>query len=116
MPHAELTGDEYRISVMMMPAGQNTPGNWELDLRGNGDYHVNERYPIAVELNVTHGTMAKTSLRGTDAAEYTQQRARFAQAVTSAGRGTLIRGTVRFGMCRAEQCGFFTREFTVGMP
>ena len=32
------------------------------------------------------------------------------------GAGTTVRGTVRFGVCRAEQCGFFNREFAVVAP
>ena len=113
-PRVELTAPEYNLAVQIA-AG--TPPTFKLELRGAGEYHVNEQYPIAVEIaNVDNGSMEKRSLRRADAAEFSQSLARFEQPVQSTGAGTTVRGTVRFGVCRAEQCGFFNREFAVVAP
>lgn len=110
----ELTGAEYNVSVQITGGPQPM---FKLDVRGAGEYHVNENYPIAVEVtDVTNGTMEKRSFRRTDASEFSPAAARFTQAIQSTGAGTAVSGTVRFGVCRAEQCGFFTREFAVTAP
>jgi hypothetical protein len=88
-------------------------GTFDLTIRGAGEYHVNENYPIAVTLQVENGSVEKTTLRRPDAAEFSQAIARFTQPVQSTGAGTVLRGNVRFGMCRAEQCGFFNQEFAL---
>lgn len=113
-PRVELTAPEYNVAVQLVAGA---PHTFKLELRGAGEYHVNEAYPIAVEItNVDNGTMEKRSMRRPDAAEFSQTLARFEQPVQSTGAGTTVRGTVRFGVCRAEQCGFFNREFAVVAP
>jgi hypothetical protein len=106
-PRVELTAPEYNLVASM------AQGVFELAIRGAGEYHVNEGYPVAVELRAENGTVAKATMRRPDAAEFSQTLARFTQPVQGAGPTTVVRGSVRFGVCRAEQCGFFNREFAV---
>ena len=106
-PRVELTAPEYSVVASM------AQGVFELAIRGAGEYHVNEGYPVAVELRPENGTVAKASMRRPDAAEFSPTLARFTQPVQGAGPTTVVRGNVRFGVCRAEQCGFFNREFAV---
>lgn len=115
-PTQELRADEYRLTVAAAAPNGATPGSFRVELHGNGEYHVNENYPIAVEATVENGSMPKTSLRRADAAEMTQAGARFEQPLTATGPGVRVHGTVRFGVCRAEQCAFFTREYAVATP
>jgi hypothetical protein len=115
-PAQSLDADEYRLAVALTAPAGTAPGAFRVELHGNGEYHVNDQYPIAVEATVENGSMPKTSLRRGDAAEFTNAVARFEQPVTAAGPGVRVRGTVRFGVCRAEQCAFFSREFAVAAP
>ena len=103
----------YTLSVNVQPPNAGAPGRFVVELHGNGEYHVNEQYPIAVEASVENGAMPKTSLRRADANPFTQAVARFEQPLTSTGAGTRVTGTVRFGVCRAEQCAFHTAPFAV---
>ncbi len=114
-PTQELRGDEYRLAVSVTAPNGATPGAFRVELHGNGEFHVNEQYPIAVEATVENGSMPKTSLRRGDAAEFTQAGARFEQPLTATGPGVRVHGTVRFGVCRAEQCAFFNREYAVAL-
>lgn len=114
-PSQELHGDEYRLTVNVTAPNGGTPGAFRVELHGNGEFHVNEQYPIAVEATVENGSMPKTSLRRGDAAEFTQAGARFEQPLTATGPGVRVHGNVRFGVCRAEQCAFFNREFAVAL-
>ncbi len=115
-PSQSLDADEYRLAVALTAPAGAAPGAFRVELHGNGEYHVNDQYPIAVEATVENGSMPKTSLRRGDAAEFTNAVARFEQPVTATGPGVRVHGTVRFGVCRAEQCAFFNREFVVAMP
>ncbi len=108
-PRAEINGPQYALTVKL------ANNNFELELHGAGGYHVNEQYPIAVDLEVQNGSVAKPALRRADAAALSQEVARFTQPVQSTGAGTVVRGRCRFGVCRAEQCMFETREFAVSM-
>lgn len=106
-PRVELSAPEYSLVASL------TGGTFDLAVRGAGEYHVNENYPTAVTLTVENGSVAKPVMRRPDAAELTQALAHFTQPVQSTGAGTVVRGSVRFGVCRAEQCGFFNREFAL---
>lgn len=106
-PRVELSAPEYTLVASL------TGGTFDLAVRGAGEYHVNENYPTAVTLTVENGSVAKPVMRRPDAAELTQALAHFTQPVQSTGAGTVVRGSVRFGVCRAEQCGFFNREFAL---
>lgn len=106
-PRVELAAPEYNLVASL------TGGVFDLAIRGAGEYHVNENYPVAVTLAVDNGSVAKPTMRKTDAAEFTQALAHFTQPVQSTGAGTVVRGSVRFGVCRAEQCGFFNRDFAL---
>jgi len=112
-PRAQHGESDFAL-VAELEAG--TPGTLSVELRGAGGYHVNEQYPIAVDLDVRNGTIEKPNLRRADATEYTQERARFRVPVTAQGPGTTVRGRVRFAVCSAENCVPKTQNFAVALP
>ncbi len=112
-PRAEHGESDFAL-VAELAAG--TPGTLSVEIRGAGGYHVNEQYPIAVDLDVRNGATAKPNLRRADAVEYTQERARFRVPVTAQGPGTTVRGRVRFAVCSAENCVPKTQNFAVALP
>jgi hypothetical protein len=112
-PRAEHGESDFAL-VAELTAG--APASLSVELRGAGGYHVNEQYPIAIDLDVRNGSAQKTNLRRADAAEYTQERARFVVPVTAQGPGTTVRGRVRFAVCSAENCVPKSQNFAVALP
>ena len=86
-----------------------------VELRGAGHFHVNEQYPVVLELDVRDGSTEKPSLRRADAAEYTQAVARFTVPVVRAGARTVVLGRMRFAVCSAENCVPESRNFAVAI-
>lgn len=89
------------------------PARLSIELRGSGGYHVNDQYPIAVDLSFENASAEKSALRRGDAAELSQAVARFELPVRSAGEHPVVRGRMRFAVCTEAQCAFETREFAL---
>lgn len=115
-PRAEITEPSFVITAALTPGA--TPAaaaGLTVELRGNGHFHVNELYPVNLELDVRDGSTEKPSLRRADAAEYTQALARFAVPVQRTGARTVVLGRLRFAVCSAENCVPETRNFAVAI-
>lgn len=114
-PHMDVRAANFVIAANLAPSPSG-PAQFTLELHGEAGYHVNDQYPVSLELDVRNGTTAKTSLRRADAAELSQAACRFAALVQSTGPGTAVHGRFRFAVCSAENCIPETREFAVAMP
>jgi hypothetical protein len=115
-PTAEASGPRAELSEPSFAgATPAAPASLTVELRGAGHFHVNELYPVALELDVRDGSTAKPSLRRADAAEYTQALARFVAPVQRAGARTVVLGRLRFAVCSAENCVPESREFAVAV-
>lgn len=112
-PRAEVRGERYQLTAELSPTGANA--DLVIEIRGTQGYHVNEQYPVAIDLDVRNGTAPKLNLRRADAATYTQQLARFAQPLTGTGRGTVVRGRCRFAVCSEANCWPETRNFAIAL-
>ena len=84
-------------------AGQ--PGTVQVVLESKGGYHVNQDYPIRVDLKAPGAVkLAKASLAKPDAAAFSEQSARFDVGFT-ADKGTHdVEATVDFAVCTSETC------------
>ncbi len=115
-PRSEIADARYKLMVELAPGAAATdPARFTLELRGQGGYHVNDQYPIAIDLTPERASAEKTALRRADAAEITQAVARFNTPVRAAGEHPTVRGRVRFAVCTEAQCAFETREFAVAL-
>lgn len=115
-PRSEIADARYKLMVELAPGAAATdPARFTLELRGQGGYHVNDQYPIAIDLTPERANAEKTALRRADAAEITQAVARFNTPVRAAGEHPTVRGRVRFAVCTEAQCAFETREFAVAL-
>lgn len=114
-PHMEVREANYVLTANLAPSPSG-PAAFTLELHGQAGYHVNEQYPVVLELDVRNGSTAKTSMRRADAAELSQAGCRFAALVQSTGPGTAVHGRFRFAVCSAENCIPEAREFAVAMP
>lgn len=81
-------------------------GQVEIALQGRGDWHVNQEYPIRVDLNADSGVaLQKTELVKGDAEEFGDEKVRFLAGVepTEVGEHELT-CDVSFAMCTEENC------------
>lgn len=115
-PRAEISEPSFVLTaVLTAGATPAAPASLAVELRGAGHFHVNEQYPVVLELDVRDGSTEKPSLRRADAAEYTQAVARFTVPVQRAGARTVVLGRMRFAVCSAENCVPESRNFAVAI-
>lgn len=114
-PRQEITDPRYRIVAELSEGTGENPATLNVELRGGDGYHVNEQYPIALDLDVRNGQAPHPTMRRGDAAEFTQAVARFTTPVQGAGPGTEVAGRLRFAVCTAENCVPETRNFVVAL-
>ena len=78
----------------------------EIALEGRGDWHVNQEYPIRVDLKGAPGvTWTKNELVKDDAKEFGEDKVRFVAAVKPAAAGDHeVTCDVSFAMCTEENC------------
>lgn len=81
-------------------------GEVEIALEARGEWHVNQEYPIRVELNAAPGVaLRKNELVRDDAKEFTEDKVRFLAAVEPSAPGEHeVTCDVSFAMCTEENC------------
>ena len=81
-------------------------GEVEIALEGRGEWHVNQEYPIRVDLEAAPGvTLTKNELVKDDAREFGEQKVRFLAAVEPSAAGEHeLTCDVSFAMCTEENC------------
>lgn len=99
-------------------AGQR--GTFEIRLVPRGEYHVNvdPNFPFAIELSGPDAvSFPETSLDREDAAEFTEQRARFDVPFTPASAGEhRVTATVDFAVCTPSTCIPEQRTLALVLP
>ncbi|MGB3049532.1 MAG: hypothetical protein WBB42_00950 [Polyangiales bacterium] len=81
-------------------------GEVEIALEGRGDWHVNQEYPIRVELKAAPGVaLKKSELLKDDAKEFGEEKVRFLAGVEPSAAGEHeVTCDVSFAMCTEENC------------
>ncbi len=81
-------------------------GEVEIALESRGQWHVNQEYPIRVDLEAAPGvTLTKNELVKDDAKEFGEQKVRFLAAVEPSAAGEHeLTCDVSFAMCTEENC------------
>ena len=90
-------------------------GQVEIALEGRGEWHVNQEYPIRVDLKAAPGVaLKKNELGKDDAKEFSEDKVRFLASVEPSAAGEHeVTCDVSFAMCTEENCILETR--TVAM-
>ena len=115
-PTAQISEASFVLTAALTGgATPAAPASLAVELHGAGHFHVNELYPVSLELDVRDGSTPKPSLRRADAAEFTQAVARFTAPVQRAGARTVVHGRLRFAVCSAENCVPESRNFDVAI-
>ncbi|MGB8332610.1 MAG: hypothetical protein WCE62_20970 [Polyangiales bacterium] len=98
----------FRLAVAPVQAAYRIGkvGELEVALEGRGPWHVNQEYPIRIDLEAAPGvTLKKNELGKGDAEELSEQRARFLVAVEPSAAGQHdVTCDVSFAMCTEENC------------
>ena len=116
-PVAHGPGYELRATASgPYTAGQ--AGTFEIVLSPEGEYHVNDAYPMAVALaGPSSVTFPEASLDQQDAAELTQQRARYEVSFTPGAAGDQdVTAEVDFAVCTATSCMPEHRTLALALP
>lgn len=81
-------------------------GEVEIALEGRGEWHVNQEYPIRVDLKAEPGVaLKKSELVKDDAKEFGEDKVRFLAAVEPSAAGDHeVTCDVSFAMCTEENC------------
>lgn len=81
-------------------------GEVEIALEGRGQWHVNQEYPIRVDLEAApEVALLKTKLVKDDAKEFGEKKVRFVAAVEPSATGEHeVTCDVSFAMCTEENC------------
>ena len=111
------TGFELRATASgPYHAGQ--LGTFGIALTPNGEYHVNEEYPIRVTVRApSELTLPKTSLERGDAAEFSAQKARFDVPFTPTAAGERrVEVQVDFAICTPQNCMPDQRTLALVLP
>lgn len=85
-------------------AGQ--PGSVQIELQSRGEWHVNQEYPIRVDLAAPEGVaLPKAELLKDDAKEFGEDKVRFLAEVEPSAAGTHeVSCDVSFALCTEENC------------
>jgi len=89
-----------------------------ISLQPRGEWHVNQEYPIHVQLAAEDGvTLPKVELERADAAEFGQNVARFDVPFTAAAAGSpRVAAHVSFAVCTDENCMFHDETVALALP
>lgn len=108
----------FRLGTQGGPQyGADKDEKFKLVLEARGGYHVNEDYPIRVDLKSVDGVkFAKPSLVRADAASFGAESASFDVAFTAPKGEHEVVATVDFAVCTKETCIPDQRTLAVKLP
>jgi hypothetical protein len=100
------------------PYQQGQLGQFAITLTPRGEWHVNEEYPISVELEAPAEVgLPRPELERSDAAEFGEERARFDVPFTPTAAGQhRVQAKVSFAVCTPENCIPDERTLALVLP
>lgn len=116
-PGPSVEDNTFKLFLVSEP--QYTAGNastLKLVLEARGNYHVNQDYPIKVDLKAASGvSLPKPSLGKPDAAEFGEKIARFDLPFTATVGAHEVSADVDFAVCTPETCVPDQRKLTISV-
>jgi hypothetical protein len=105
-PKPTIEDTTFRLAFAAPDApAADQPGNAQLTLEARGGYHVNQDYPIRVDVKGAPGlTLEKSSLGRNDAKEFSEEKASFAVPFKAPGGSYDLTATIDFAVCTKETC------------
>lgn len=98
------------------PFQAGTEGHFDIRLEARGNHHVNQEYPISIQLTAAQGvTLPHATLGRPEAAEFTEALARFSVPFTATAGHHELRALVDFAVCTPESCMPDTRTISIAL-
>lgn len=93
-------------------------GQVKITLTGRNGWHVNQDYPVSVELTAPASvSLAKARLERADATAFDQTHFEFSAPVTPSAAGDAeIRAVVSFAVCTDANCAPYTETLALAAP
>jgi hypothetical protein len=105
---ARALWDEPSFELRADTAGPYQPGQegrFGIRLQARGNYHVNQDYPISIQVTAPDGvTLPRATLGRPEAAEFGETLARFDVPFTAPSGHHELRALVDFAVCTPESC------------
>lgn len=122
VPETELTAviTDPTFVLRIDPAGKYVAGQLarvDVALEPRGGYHINQEYPISIELTSDDGiALIKPKLGRSDAAKFNKKTALFEVPLTPKSQGQhRLLAKVRFAVCTDETCVPDTRTLALAL-
>ncbi|HEX6239361.1 MAG TPA: hypothetical protein VFZ61_00650 [Polyangiales bacterium] len=116
-PTPSVEDKTFKLALVSDPeytAG--APSKLKLVLEARGGYHVNQDYPIRVDLKAPLGVkLDKTSLGKADAAEFGEPSAKFELPFTAQSGSHQLTADVDFAVCTPETCMPDQRKLAIAL-
>jgi hypothetical protein len=116
-PTPSVEDKTFKLALVSEPeytAG--APAKLKLVLEARGGYHVNQDYPIRIDLKAPAGVkLDKTSLGKADAAEFGEPAARFELPFTAESGSHQLTADVDFAVCTPETCMPDQRKLAIAL-
>jgi hypothetical protein len=104
-PKPVIEDTTFRLALVVPEAAADQPSKAELTLEARGGYHVNQDYPIKVDVKAAPGLkLEKPSLGRADATQFSEEKASFAVPFSAPGGSYDLSATVDFAVCTKETC------------
>lgn len=116
---ARASWDEASFLLRSEPVGAfqaGTEGHLAIRLEARGNHHVNQEYPISIQLTAPTGVvLPRATLGRPEAAEFTEALARFDVPFTATAGHHELRALVDFAVCTPESCMPDTRTLAISI-
>jgi hypothetical protein len=114
-----VTRDQFELVAATdgpLTAGQ--LGQVKITLRGRNGWHVNQDFPVSVDLTAPATVaLAKARLERADATAFDETHFEFSAPVTPSAAGTAaLRATVSFAVCTDANCAPYTENLALDAP
>ena len=105
-PKPSIDDTTFRLALVGAPEyAADKEASLELTLEARGGYHVNQDYPIRVDLKAPSGVkLAKASLGRPDAATFGEHQASFKLPFSASAGAHDLTAVVDFAVCTKETC------------
>jgi len=111
-----VTRDQFElVATTDGPLTSGQLGQVKITLRGRNGWHVNQDYPVSVELTAPATVaLAKARLERADATAFDEAHFEFSAPVTPSAAGPAqVRATVSFAVCTDANCAPYTENLAL---
>ncbi len=103
--------DSYVVSVVATESGGK--GTLTVELKPSGIYKLNQEFPTKMILSASSATLAKSTIKKSEAQEFGEKKGIFKTTFSDAKAGATFTCKARFAVCTDDECVPKTQEVAV---